>query len=241
MRIGKLLAAIFGGLILLGGAALTTGGAIVMAVTDGDGWVTAPTARIDTATAAVVGANISVDLGDAIDERTFVDFGEIPARIEAESRNGKDIFIGIGAWEDVAAYVGGIAHVRADVFEDDVDLYTADGITALPSPADHDIWVVSTTGGELDWDLQSGTWSILVANADGSPGVDVAVTGSARIPFVEAIGIGMLVVGVLAIVGGAVMLYMGVRADPRQLAAAPAPQPTPPRTDSELQEPHIVS
>ncbi len=239
MRIGKLLAAIFGGLILLGGTALTTGGAIVMAVTDGDGWVTAPTARIETETAAVVGANIDVDLGEAIDERTFVDFGNIPARIEAESRSGKDVFIGIAPHDDISAYVGGIAHVRADVFEDNVDLFTADGGGELPVPTEQTIWVSSSTDGRLDWDLESGTWSVVVANVDGSPGIDVAVTGSARIPFVEAIGIGMLVVGVLAIVGGAVMLYFGVRADPYRpvpgaAASSPVDSPAP-------QEPQIVS
>ncbi len=230
MRIGKLLAAIFGGLILLGGAAMTTGGAFALGVTDGDGWITAPTARVETETAAIVGTDISLELGDAIDNRTFVDFGSIPARIEVEGRNGKEVFIGIAPAEDVGGYVDGTAYVRAHVFEDDLDLTTTAGTASIAPPADESFWAASSTDGNLDWDLESGSWSVVVANADGSPGVDVRLTGSARIPFVEAIGIGLLVFGVLAIVGGATMLYLGVRSDPSQprpQASPPSPTPAP--------------
>ncbi|HSF84764.1 MAG TPA: hypothetical protein VLG28_03770 [Acidimicrobiia bacterium] len=240
MRIGKLLAAIFGSLILLSGAAMTTGGAIALAVTDGNGWINAPTARVETDTAAVVGADIYLDLGDAIDEQTYVSFSDIPARIEVDSRNGKDVFIGVAAAEDVASYLRGTAHARADFFDDDIELFTSDGGTVLVSPAAQPFWVASATDGSLDWDLESGNWSVVIANADGSSGVDVAVTGSARIPFVEAIGIGLLVFGVMAIVGGAVMLYFGVRSDPRAQWATPA-QPTPPAPSDTTNEPVIVS
>ena len=240
MRIGKLLAAIFGSLILLTGAVMTTGGAIALAVTDGNGWVNAPAARIQTDTAAVVGADIYLDLGDAIDERTYVSFGDIPARIDVDSRNGKDVFVGIGAAEDVAAYVAGTAYARADFFEDDLELFTRGGDATLISPASQSFWVASATDGSLDWDLESGNWSVVIANADGSSGVDVAVTGSARIPFVEAIGIGLLVFGVMAIVGGAVMLYFGVRSDPQPRAGAPA-QPTTPTPSETPGAPVIVS
>ncbi len=228
MRLGKLLAAIFGSLILLAGAAMTTGGAIAMAVTDGDGWVHAPTACIETDTAAVVGSDISIDLGEAIDERTFVSFSEIPARIEVDSRNDQEIFVGIARTEDVEAYLAGGSYVRADFFSDDVSLSTTVGGSELGVPSDEDFWVASTTEGNLDWDLASGNWSVVVANADGSAGVDIAVTGAARIPFVEALAIGLLIVGVLSIVGGAIMLYFGVRTDPRrQIPVAPTRPNTP--------------
>ncbi len=230
MRIGKLLAAIFGGLILLVGAAMTTAGSIALGVSDADGWVTTPTPRITTDAAAIVGTNIDVDLGEAIDDETFISFGEIPARIDVESRNGKDIFIGIGTEADVARFLAETAHARVDFFDDESDVTTLGSGALVRDPAERDIWVASSTTGHLDWDLASGRWSIVVTNADGSPGVDVAVTGAAKIPLIEAIGIGLLVFGVLAIVGGAIMLYFGVRADPRrneQVLTAPPP-PAPP-------------
>lgn len=234
MRIGKLLAAIFGSLILLVGAGMTTAGAVALAVTDADGWITPPTARVSTDTAAVVGGDINLELGEAIDDRTFVSVGDIPARIEVDSRNGKAIFIGIAPAEDVANYLAATSHVRAELFEDDVELFTATGSASLPVPEGESFWVASSADGSLDWDLTSGIWSVVIANADGSEGVDVAITASARIPFVEAIGIGLLVVGVLAIAGGAVMLYFGVRADPtRPSAATTAAIPSGPRSGSD--------
>ena len=86
MRIGKLLAAIVGAVVLLAGAGMTTAGAIALGAADGDGWVSAPRTRLSTDTAALVGADIEVDLGEAIDERTFVSFDDIPTRIEIDSR-----------------------------------------------------------------------------------------------------------------------------------------------------------
>ncbi len=214
---------------------MTTAGSIALGVSDADGWVTTPTPRITTDAAAIVGTNIDVDLGEAIDHETFIGFGEIPARIDIESRNGKDIFVGIGTETDVARYLAGTAHARVDIFDGDVDVTAFRGDALGGSPAERDIWVASSTTGHLDWDLTSGRWSIVVANADGSPGVDVAVTGAAKIPLIEAIGIGLLAFGVLAIVGGAILLYFGVRADPRrdrQVAAGspsrPAEAPRPP-------------
>ena len=75
--------------MLLAGAGMTTAGAVALGVADGDGWVTTPTARVSTDTAALVGTDIDVDLGQAIDDRTFFSFDGIPTAVEVASRNGQ--------------------------------------------------------------------------------------------------------------------------------------------------------
>lgn len=242
MRIGKLLAAVFGALILLAGAGMTTGGAVALGVADGDGWVDAPAVHIGTDTAALVGADIDIDLGDAINDRTFVTFDDIPVRIEATSRNGKDVFVGIGSEADVDAYLAGGNYAVVDFWHDDLDVTDRGGEGSLPAPVNQGFWVASSATGDLDWDLQSGQWSLVVMNADGAEGVDVSVDAAARIPFLEAFGIGLLVFGVMAIIGGAVLLYFGVRSDPRgrdDERAAPTPPPAP--VDEEPNAPATVS
>ena len=245
MRIGKLLAAIFGALLLLAGAGMTTGGAIALGVSDGDGWVNAPSVRLDTDTAALVGADIDIELGEAIDDRTFVSFEEIPTLIDVDSRNDKEIFVGIARNDDVDEYLAGGTYAVVEFWDDDVEVVHRDGGATLAPPATQDFWVASSETGALEWDLEDGTWSIAVLNADGSERVDVRVDASARIPFIGAIGIGLLVFGVMAVIGGAVMLYFGVRSDPRGRAASPADAapPTPPAAPApeEPQEPVIVS
>lgn len=245
MRIGKLLAAIFGAIVLLAGAGMTTAGALALGVTDGDGWVTTPTARVSTDTSALVGTDIDVDLGRAIDDRTFFSFDGIPTAVEVASRNDNDVFVGIGPATAVADYLAGGEHAIVHFWDDDIDVTEAGGPGVLTAPAGEDFWVASSSTGTLEWNLQSGQWSIVVMNADGSPGVDVAVSGSAQIPFMEAFGIGLLVFGVMAVIGGAVMLYFGVRSDPngRGRVAAPPPLPSPPapRVDDDSREPAPVS
>ncbi len=242
MRIGKLLAAVFGALVLLGGAGMTTAGAVALGVADGDGWVGAPEVHIGTDAAALVGADIDIDLGDAINDRTFVTFDDIPLRIDASSRNGKDVFVGIGSDADVDAYLAGGSYALVEFWHDDLEVTNHGGAGALAAPAEQTFWAASSTTGDLEWDVQSGQWSLVVMNADGSSGVDVSVDAAARIPFIEAFGIGLLVFGVMAIVGGAVLLYFGVRSDPTGRGKMPASPPPPPApVDQEPKEPATVS
>jgi hypothetical protein len=228
MRPAKLIAAVVGVLILLGSAAFVTAGAVTLAVTDGDGWIEAGPVRITSASTALVGDDIDVDLGDAVDERTWIGIGEVPARIDVATRNGKDVFVGIAPASTVDRYLAGIAHDRVDIFGNRAaDLRRTGGATALEDPAAQEFWVESSTTGTLEWDITDGEWAVVVLNADGSPGVDVAVTGAARIPFARGIAAVLIVAGVLGLAGGATLTYFGVRRGPKP------PAPVPPATPAE--------
>lgn len=225
MRPAKLIAAIVGVIMLIGSAAFVTAGAFTLAVSDADGWVEVGPVTITSDATALVGDDIDVDLGDAVDDRTWVGIGEVPTRIDIAARNGKAVFVGIAPAAAVDRYLAGAAYDRVDIFRDgDAALSRIDGTGNLAEPGSQAFWVASSTTGTLEWDATDGEWAVAVLNADGSPGVDVAVTGAARIPFLRGIAAVLIVLGVFGLGGGATLTYFGVRRSPEPPAPdAPAP------------------
>ena len=224
MRISKLIAAVIGVPMVIGSFALAVGGGIALAVPDDDGWISAGPVRLQTDSAALVGDDLQIDFGGTVaDGRTFVSWGEIPAEIEITSRNGKDVFVGIATQQDARAYLDGVALDRLTSFDHDHDVEHVLGTYQAIPPTETDIWVASSTNGVLEWDIHSGDWAIVAVNADGSPGLDVGVTGSAKIPFLTAIGVVFIALGVLGMTAGSLLTYYGVRRvkDPRQTASTP--------------------
>jgi hypothetical protein len=59
--------------------------------------------------------------------------------------------------------------------------------------------------------VESGNWSAVVMNADGSPGVAAQTTVGAEVPSLKWIAIGTLIAGVLFAVGGGLLLWVGAR------------------------------
>ena len=95
-----------------------------------------------------------------------------------------------------------------------------------PRPAAQSFWAASATGSgsqALTWKTKSGEWSIVVMNADGSPGVSADVSAGAKIPWALWAGIGVAVFGALLLYAAVALIRSGVgpRA-PRQEAAANA-------------------
>lgn len=236
MRPAKLISAIVGVLMLIGGAGAVLAGAFTLGVTDADGWIEAGPVRITSDATALVGDDIDVDLGEAIDERTWVGIGEVPTRIDIVARNGKDVFVGIAPSAAVDRYLADATYDRVDIFRDgDASLSRIGGTGVLDEPTSQTFWVASTTTGSLEWDATDGEWAVVVLNADGSPGVDVAVTGAARIPFVRGIAAVLIVLGVFGLGGGATLTYFGVRRSPEPHA------PNPPAAPSPAEEPVAVA
>jgi hypothetical protein len=90
---------------------------------------------------------------------------------------------------------------------------------------------VSTTGHGtqiLDWSATAGEWAVVVANADGSPGVEVAATAGVRTDALLPIGLGLLVVALLLIGGGSALIVLALPTTP---SAAPALATTTGRPD----------
>lgn len=212
MRITKLVAAAVGVPMVIGSFAIAVIGGVALAVPDDDGWISAGPVHMGTSAVALVGEEIDIDLGDHVaDGRTFLSWDAIPAELEVASRNDKAVFIGIARTSDARAYLDGVAVDRVQFFGDDAELEHADGLYSIAPPAEQDIWVASSSDGFVDWELRDGDWALVVLNADGSAGVDVAVSGSARIPFLGVAGVVMIAAGIVGMAVGGTLTYYGVR------------------------------
>jgi len=212
MRVTKLVAAFLGVLMIIGSFAITVAGGIALAVPDDDGWVSAGPIRMRTEAVGFVGEDIEIDFGDHANRRgTFIGWDAIPARFEVDSRNDKAVFVGIASAVDISTYVSDVAVERVESWDDDPELAYVPGEFSIAPPESQDIWVASNISGDLEWDISDGDWAIVVLNADGTPGVDVGVTGSARIPFLRTLGVVLIAAGLIGMTVGTLLTYYGVR------------------------------
>lgn len=221
MRIGRIIAAGLGALIALIAIGLVVGGiALTWAFStqrDADGFLTSPTYELSTTRSAIVSADI--DLGSEPGEWWPTDFATV--RLDTESTTGSSVFVGIGPTADVDTYLMGVARDEVTDFAESTVTYTPEeGTAPATPPADETFWLASSEGpGEqsITWDVDAGTWSVVVMNADGSPGVAVTTSAGAKIGVLLAVGIGLIIFGVL--VGGlAAALLIWATSRPRDEA-----------------------
>ncbi|TFC94070.1 MULTISPECIES: hypothetical protein [Cryobacterium] len=70
-------------------------------------------------------------------------------------------------------------------------------------PGEQTFWVAAAQGPgtqEIEWDLTSGSWSIVMSNADASPGVSVALQAGVRLGLLGPLAVGLLAIPHLLIV-----------------------------------------
>lgn len=169
---------------------------------DAEGFHTGDPGRLTTDTFAVYAT-----------DPIFADgsLGEI--RFGLESRNAETpLFIGIGPAGDVARYLDGVGHAEVSDFDSDgfvVNYLPHPGGEPATDPAVQTFWVASDTGTgprTLTWNIADGNWSILIMNADRTPGVDTDATVGATLPFIFPITIAILTTGAVLLITGTTML-----------------------------------
>jgi hypothetical protein len=226
------IALLVGGIILalVALAVAAAGGTAIWASTDKDsnGYHSTGLHRLHSPTHAIATRNI--DLVTSVPEWLL---GKI--RIEARPAGSAPVFVGIGHKDDVDAFLAGVEH---DVLTDvDFDPFRAHydrqpGTQSPKPPGSQTFWVASVRGPGtqvLTWDSDSGSWSVVLMNADGSPGVDARVKAGAEIPYALWIGVGALVLGILLAAGATVMIVKGWRKRPvSPPPSPPAPAPAEP-------------
>ncbi|HSC90987.1 MAG TPA: hypothetical protein VLB86_04970 [Gaiellaceae bacterium] len=139
--------------------------------------------------------------------------GKVRIRV-TPAGSGSALFVGIGPSADVDRYLAGVKRtVISEFFEDRVQSVDGGRLSQAP-PGAKDFWVASATGPgaqTLDWDPADGSWTVVVMNADGRPGIDVGADLGARMPAVLWVAVGVLAAGVIFLVGGALLIAGAIR------------------------------
>jgi hypothetical protein len=193
-----------------------------------DGFLWTSTERVATSTSALATDNLDVDLDGA---GSLVDAGALgKIRLKAESRTDAPLFIGIARTSDVSRYLRGTAHaivtdVDTETFRTSftLDSRIVPGARAVGDPWKQDFWVASSYGTgqrELSWKVKDGDWSVVLMNADGTRGVDAAVSAGAEAPFLAPLGWSLLGGGLLLLLVSGGLVAVGVRGGTRRSTEA---------------------
>jgi len=205
--VGRVLTVALGSLLAMTALFLGSAGAgaaLISAVArDDDGYLSSPAERFDSRSYAITSESIHLD-DDApeafLPERLLGD-----ARFQATAATGSSLFLGVGPTADVEAY---LAEVQYDVWVDerdgDPEFETHAGGPPPAPPTTQDFWTAQVSGPgtqTLEWDVESGDWTVVLMNADGSRSVSADVKAAATLP-----GIGKLVAVLLSLAGAALAL-----------------------------------
>jgi hypothetical protein len=223
MKAGSITLIATGSLFALLAAGLLAGAVwIHRADIDSAGYVVSDIHQVQTVTHAF--ATEDVDVNGDFD--WFLDRGPT-LRVNAES--SKPLFIGIARSEDVERYLTGVEYDEVTDFDIDPFAVSTErhaGVIDPSLPAGQTFWEASVQGSgpqSLEWDGGYGQWSVVVMNADASPGVDAEVDVGAHVPYLNWVGIGGAIGGALSLALAAALIYLGVRPAPRDpLAPSPA-------------------
>jgi hypothetical protein len=184
-----------------------------------DGFLWTSTERVSTHTSALATENADVDLDGA---GRLVDSGSLgKIRLKAASRTDAPIFVGIARTADLARYLHGTPHatvtdIHTKTFRTKfhLDTRTTNGTRAVGDPSTQRFWAASAYGigtRELTWKIKDGDWSVVVMNANGSKGVDAAVSAGAEAPFLGPLGWSLLGGGFVLLIGAVALVSVGVR------------------------------
>ena len=129
-------------------------------------------------------------------------------------RPGPELFVGIGPSADVDRYLAGVSHTHiSDFWTNRVEFM--DGGTPGSPPATQGFWVASASGPgtqTVEWEPADGSWTVVVMNADGQPGIGVVATDlGATVPALVWIAFGVLAGGAVFLAGGVLLILGAIR------------------------------
>lgn len=201
-------------LVLLSLALLGAGGTALWAdrtQRDG-GYVTTGVHEFSTAGSAL--ATKPTELGSAgigwLYSPTLLD--EVRIRV-TPTEPGSRLFVGIGPSTDVDRYLAGVSHTVIDDFRTE-KVEAVDGGASGSAPGTQDFWVAFDAGPgarTLEWDPTDGSWTVVVMNTNGRPGISVGADLGARMPAVSWIAVGLLVAGAAVLAGGVLLAGGAIR------------------------------
>ena len=138
--------------------------------------------------------------------------GDLLGTIRVRARSARTVFIGIAPSRAVSAYLADVAHAEAgDLSARNADFRTLPGHAPIGPPSTQSFWAASRAGSgtqTLNWKAHSGSWRVVVMNADGSRGVGADLSAGANAPDLLLVALGALAGGSLILLLSAGALYL---------------------------------
>jgi hypothetical protein len=211
-------AIIVGLLAIMPGLGMLAGGttlAIANSTAD-DGYFDVTLDRLDTNGVAIATIDLWDEAGDGEDWPWVLDWLDVDVRLRVDGVDRTDdVFVGIARTDDVERYLVDAPYAELFDFEDRSPVYRRiDGAAEVAAPAEQAFWTVSTDGSgeqQLDWEVRNGRWSVVVMNADASPGVTADVEVGVHSDAVVPIAVTLIVVGGLVTIGSITLIVIGAR------------------------------
>ena len=219
---GKIVLGVIGALLALIGFGLLAGGGVVLwanaSQRDDGGFFTSSPSLFASPGFAVTSERLR--LVNGLPDRLSSPGDIVTFKAQGGSSNGKPVFIGIAPAADVTAYLSGVAHdevvhVQMDGWKGPLskDYRTSPGGPPAGPPAAQPFWTAKTTGTtvSLTWPASEGTWSIVIMNADASPGVAADLGLGVKVNFLGWVALGLLSAGGILLLAGVAMMFFGFR------------------------------
>ncbi len=182
---------------------------------DERGYLSTDSQSFAAGTHAIATENLDIDLDGAEELVDSTGLGDI--RLDVDSQSGKPLFVGIARTDQVSSYLSDVSHtILTDI---DYDPFEAGysrqaGEHSPAAPGGERIWAASTQGTgpqTLTWEVEDGDWSVVVMNADGSPGVQADISAGAKLPYLTEIGWSALGGGAILLLTAATLVVFAVR------------------------------
>jgi len=205
MSPGHVLGFAFLGLMLLAAVGTVLGGLGLLTAhsfgRDDDGFYSARLDDFVSSGAAI--RSDDLDLNGDPGPEWVLDRVDATVRIEAESvAPGGEVFIGIADIAELDAYLDGVAHEVVTDVDNRTPKFDSQPGGPAPAPAEKAFWVASAAGSgsqRLEWKVESGDWTAVLMNSDGSVGiahrVEVGIDTTVLLP----IGLALLGAGLLGV------------------------------------------
>jgi hypothetical protein len=218
----KVVLIVLGAIGIMIGLGLLAGGAIVLALTGGDGFLDTGPHPLATPTYALVAEPTAIRTGSSFDENG----PDVRLRLQVTST--EPVFVGVGPATEVDSYLAGVP--VDEVVSIDFTPFTMrtdrrEGSRKPAAPGDQAFWTARAAGtGQqtLDWDARVGIYRVVLMRLDGSLGVQATARFGIRIPFLRGLGLGLLGGGGVSFLVGVLLLIFGIRA---KVNRAPAGYP----------------
>ena len=217
---------VLGGVLIVIGALAAAGGGALMALFGSGNTLSSGVQQVSTPTRALVSPAGSIQ--GTSGAQTVL--GSVRLRITATpAGTGHRLLLGIGPASAVDRYLSGVSYdVATDVSVAPFHLaLTRHRGTATPAPpGSQSFWVAQASGNHptLTWTVTSGSYRVVAMNTGATAPVAFAGALDLTIPHSFAIGIGLLIGGIVLIVIAIVLIVLGARTRPRP-QSRPGPDP----------------